>query len=232
MSGGCELELFICAFGSSKSHHRHADVSFQMCEEHLNLPSLNKRCHVHVSFTDITGDVACCFTDRTNHISGWLFRTAICLQWACVAVVLRRSIFDEPVFAAVRLARRGKVPAICPQFFVVRAHVAVGRGVNVLWTKHRNLRQIVDVKRIQPNLLRQSRKQFTPRCQRRHTGWQKPSRFMAFCVDAKRPLPKKQSPANKCATVPASGIERQGKGQTSVDENAQRLNHHATHFVT
>ena len=27
---GCELELFVCAFGSSKSHHGQADVSLQM----------------------------------------------------------------------------------------------------------------------------------------------------------------------------------------------------------
>jgi hypothetical protein len=27
LSGGCELELFICAFWSSQPHHRHADVS-------------------------------------------------------------------------------------------------------------------------------------------------------------------------------------------------------------
>lgn len=52
LGGCCELELFICAFGSSKSHHRHADVSLQMSEERLDFPPLNERGHVSIRFAE------------------------------------------------------------------------------------------------------------------------------------------------------------------------------------
>ena len=80
LSCGCELELFVCAFWSSKPHHRDADVSFQMGKQHLDFPPLDERGHVSISFSDIAGDVTRRFVDRTKHVSGWLFGTAICFQ--------------------------------------------------------------------------------------------------------------------------------------------------------
>lgn len=61
LRGICELELFGCAFGSSQSHHVQADVSFETCEQHFDLTSLDKQGHVGVRFADIPGDVPGCF---------------------------------------------------------------------------------------------------------------------------------------------------------------------------
>lgn len=77
LSGGCELELFICAFGSSEPHHRQAYVSLEMCEEHLDLSPLDERRHVGIPFADIAGHVSGSFMHGPHHASTRFTGTAL-----------------------------------------------------------------------------------------------------------------------------------------------------------
>ena len=83
----CELELFVCSFGSSKSHHRHTDVSLQMSKEHLDFPPLNERGHVGIGFAYVAGDVSSRFVDGSHHASAWVARAALSFERARFAVV-------------------------------------------------------------------------------------------------------------------------------------------------
>lgn len=60
---GCELELFICTFWSTKPHHRGAHVSLQVRKEHRDFPPLNERGHGGICFADVARDVSGRFVD-------------------------------------------------------------------------------------------------------------------------------------------------------------------------
>ena len=126
---GCELELFVCAFGSSKSHHRHTDVTLQVGKQHLDFPPLEERCQVGIGFSDIARNISGRFVDGPHHASSRITWAALRLERTRVAIMLRSAVSHEPVFAAIGLSRLGEVPAVCPQLFVARACVAIGRGV-------------------------------------------------------------------------------------------------------
>ena len=42
LGGCCEVELFVCAFGSPEPHHAHADVSFEMGKQHFDFSALDE----------------------------------------------------------------------------------------------------------------------------------------------------------------------------------------------
>ena len=129
LGGSCELELFVCAFGSSEPHHPNADVSLQMSKEHLDFSPLDERGHVGIGFAYFAGDVSSRFVDGSHHASARVTRTALRLERACVAIMFRGAVSDEPILSAVGFSRLGEVPAVCSQLLVAGACVAVGRGI-------------------------------------------------------------------------------------------------------
>ena len=85
---GCQLELFICAFWSSKSHHRDADVSLQMGKQHLDFPPLDERGHVGICSADIAGNISSRFVDGSHHASTRVPWATLRLKRTSIAVVL------------------------------------------------------------------------------------------------------------------------------------------------
>ncbi len=66
---------------------------------------------------------------RAAMLSARVTRAALRFQRACIPVVFRGAVSDEAVFATVGLSRFREVPAICPQFLVAWAYIAVSHRV-------------------------------------------------------------------------------------------------------